>query len=556
MSITPAELQVAQRSETGRARPHNEDYVDHYVPQDPQQLATKGALYLVADGMGGHQAGEVASRAAVDLVIDQYYRDVTHDIGSSLVRAFRAANRMINEQAEADPSKAGMGTTLVAAVIVGQKVYVASVGDSRAYLVGQGRIAQITEDHSWVQEQIRAGMLTAEQARQHPQRNVVTRALGSKPSVEVDLFEGQIGEGDVVLMCSDGLSGLLEDREMQAIVESRTLEDACRDLVALANERGGGDNITVLIVGHRPAEAARRSPEGPSGALGEAGPPVATRAKSKPVLLAVATVVGLALIVAIGVLVARLLAGPAEPVASATPDPTGLALTAAAAGTPVLTATLGVTPTATTIITPTDTVPSPQGTAMLSGSPTVTLIPSRTATPTRTPGPPAPTKSPTATGTRDLLPGYPPVELAAPVADDATPLSGAETFEWRYNRPLKTDEAFQVLIWRQGSTGEHAGAAAPTTEKRQSINLDDLLSLRGGSGKYFWSVVVVRVDDGRVVLRLSDEAAPWSFTYAAPSQPPESTAAPTKTPAQPVGTLQPPGGGGLPTIGPMPTVGG
>ena len=118
------DLTVAKLTDTGRSRPFNEDYVDFYIPSDPQQRAHKGAIYLVADGMGGHQAGEVASQGAVEVVIDYYYRDTTHDIGTSLVRAFRAANQQLYEQAQADPSKAGMGTTLVAAVVLGRKVYV------------------------------------------------------------------------------------------------------------------------------------------------------------------------------------------------------------------------------------------------------------------------------------------------------------------------------------------------------------------------------------------------------------------------------------------------
>jgi serine/threonine protein phosphatase PrpC len=256
---SPAEFQVAQLSDPGRVRAHNEDYVDHYVPSDPEQLATRGAMYVVADGMGGHQAGEVASRAAVELVIEQYYADATHDVGTGLVRAIRAANRIIYEQAQADLSKGGMGTTLVAVVIVGSTVHVANVGDSRAYLIGSDGITQITDDHSWVQEQVRTGMLTPEQARQHPQRNIVTRALGSKPSVEVDLFRGQLAEGDTLLLCSDGLSGLVEDRELQAVVESQPAEEASRTLVAMANERGGADNITVLIV-HTPRELAAVAP--------------------------------------------------------------------------------------------------------------------------------------------------------------------------------------------------------------------------------------------------------------------------------------------------------
>ena len=168
-AATPAlDLEIAKLSDTGQSRPHNEDYVGYFIPTDPQQLARKGAIYLVADGMGGHSAGEVASEAAVELAIGHYYSDPSDDVGTSLVNAFQEANRLIYEQAQADPSKSGMGTTLVAAVILGRKVYLANVGDSRAYLVNGRGITQISEDHSWVAEQMRAGLLTEKEARRHP----------------------------------------------------------------------------------------------------------------------------------------------------------------------------------------------------------------------------------------------------------------------------------------------------------------------------------------------------------------------------------------------------
>jgi serine/threonine protein phosphatase PrpC len=248
-------LVFAQRSDTGRVRSHNEDAMGHLIPPDGRQRARKGAIYLVADGMGGHQAGEVASRQAIAVSIERYFADGSRDVTTSLVRALRAANREIYEQAQADPSKAGMGTTLVAAVIVADKVYVANVGDSRAYVLGEQGIAQVTDDHSWVSEQVRAGLLTPDQARGHPQRNLVTRALGTRPSVEIDVFEGAIAPGDVVLLCSDGLTNLLEDEEIAAILRQHPPEEAAQALVEAANQRGGPDNITVMVVA-----AAQESP--------------------------------------------------------------------------------------------------------------------------------------------------------------------------------------------------------------------------------------------------------------------------------------------------------
>jgi serine/threonine protein phosphatase PrpC len=269
----PLELRVARLTDTGLVRPHNEDYMGSYIPPDPQRLARKGAIYLVADGMGGHNAGESASQGAVELVMEHYYADTTQDPGISLIRAFQAANHHLYEQARADPSKAGMGTTLVAAVILGRKAYVANVGDSRAYLVNGKGIIQITEDHSWVAEWERAGQLTPDQARRHPHCNLVTRALGSRPSVEVDLFEGGWGAGDTLLLCTDGLTGPVGDGEIEAIVRAHPPEEAARLLVARANERGGSDNVSVLIVATReeasplaPEDAFRPEEEAPSPA--------------------------------------------------------------------------------------------------------------------------------------------------------------------------------------------------------------------------------------------------------------------------------------------------
>ena len=260
------DLMVAELTDVGRARPRNEDYVKHHVPLEPEQLARKGSIYLVADGMGGHQAGDVASRGAVEKAIEHYYEDSSDEIGKSLIRAFQIANEQIHAQAEADPSKSGMGTTLVAAVILGRKVYVANVGDSRAYLINRQKMTQITHDHSWVEEQVRVGLLTPEQALRHPQRNLVTRALGSRPSVEVDLFEGEIDAGDTLLLCSDGLTGRVKDREIERIVRDSHPQQAAKELVDLANERGGKDNITVLIISAREElETVRAVPIAPVG---------------------------------------------------------------------------------------------------------------------------------------------------------------------------------------------------------------------------------------------------------------------------------------------------
>jgi serine/threonine protein phosphatase PrpC len=411
-------LQIAQLTDVGRTRPHNEDYVSHFVPTDPQQQSAKGSLFLVADGMGGHQAGEVASRHAVEMVIQQYYSDTEHDVGSSLVRAFRAANRAIYEQAQADPSRTGMGTTLVAAVILGRKVYLANVGDSRAYMVNRAGIDQITVDHSWVEEQMQAGLLTAEQARRHPQRNLVTRALGSRSSVEVDLFEGLMGEQDTLILCSDGLTTHLEDWELEAAVRQHPPQEAAQLLIDTANKRGGGDNITVLIVAGQKKAALAPAPA-VAGAPRRALPLI-------PIVVAFAAVLVLA---GVGLLVVpSLLTGKATPTDTAMPTqpsevPTqtpAATQTALPAQAPSLTETLQ----ATQMVSPTATLAStwtPTGTA----TPTATPTPEPTATPTSTPEPTVtesvvPT-TPTVSAVLTSVPGLPSPVPDTPPPDDAPP---------------------------------------------------------------------------------------------------------------------------------------
>jgi serine/threonine protein phosphatase PrpC len=221
-------------------------------------------LYLVADGMGGHAAGEVASRLAVE-VIESFITD-THgaDVnrtwpfpydtalsldGNRLKAAFRLANRRIAAAMQEDEARRGMATT-AAAVLVGRgKPVVAHVGDSRVYMWRDGQLQQITEDHSWVGEQVRAGVLSDADARRHPWRNVVTRALAGGDDPEVEIADLDVNAGDRVLICSDGLSGVVPLEKIEAIIAGAAdLQQACTTLVAAANEAGGPDNITVALL--------------------------------------------------------------------------------------------------------------------------------------------------------------------------------------------------------------------------------------------------------------------------------------------------------------------
>ncbi|GCE25438.1 hypothetical protein KDA_09220 [Dictyobacter alpinus] len=241
-------LDVAQLTDVGRKRPHNEDNMAYVIPRDSQVMAKKGALFIVADGMGGHAAGEVASEIAVDTVSNVYYQDETDDIPLSLMNAIKRANALIHQRAAENMMRSGMGTTCVAAVLRGGVAYVANVGDSRAYMVRQGRVKQVSQDHSWVEEQVRAGLLTKEQARSHAQRNVITRALGTQAEVEVDVFTEILEDGDTFVLCSDGLSGPVGEEDLRAIVNQYLPQESVYHLVERANENGGPDNITAIVV--------------------------------------------------------------------------------------------------------------------------------------------------------------------------------------------------------------------------------------------------------------------------------------------------------------------
>ena len=241
-------LDVAQLTDVGRKREHNEDNMAHVIPKDPQVMARKGALFIVADGMGGHAAGEVASEIAVDAVTNVYYQDDSDDVATSLLHAIKRANALIHQRAAENMLRSGMGTTCIAAVLRGNMAYIANVGDSRAYLVRGGQVRQVSQDHSWVAEQVRAGLLTEEQARNHAQRNVITRCLGTQADVDIDVFPEPLEENDALVLCSDGLSGYISDADILKTVEQAGPQESVYHLIEQANENGGPDNITAIVV--------------------------------------------------------------------------------------------------------------------------------------------------------------------------------------------------------------------------------------------------------------------------------------------------------------------
>jgi len=243
-------VEVGSLSDPGRVRELNEDYfgTPETMNISRDSVKQKGRLYAVADGMGGHAAGEVASRQAICILFEKYYASPSVEPLQRMKEAIEAANADVYAQASLDRAKTGMGTTLVAAVLQGRDLYVANVGDSRAYLVHEQNIEQITSDHSWVNEQVQAGIITEQEAREHLYRNIITRSLGTKPDVDIDFFQKKVQAGDVLVLCCDGLSNEVEDGEIVRIVRAPDPQQAAQELVALANQRGGSDNITAIVV--------------------------------------------------------------------------------------------------------------------------------------------------------------------------------------------------------------------------------------------------------------------------------------------------------------------
>lgn len=254
------EVALSLQTDVGCVREVNEDCVLVIQPGDPEVIARKGLLVLVADGMGGHSAGEVASNKAVE-VISRVYYEQDGDPQSALKNAFNQASREIFEMSENDESLRGMGTTCTALVLKNGSALAAHVGDSRLYLVRGGQIYTMTEDHSEVMEMVKRGLISLEQARHHPDKNVILRAIGSHPEVEVSTWDEPmpVREGDRFLLCSDGLYDLVEDEEIKRVVEEEEPRSACENLIALAKQRGGYDNISVGVVNFLPlAEAPGR----------------------------------------------------------------------------------------------------------------------------------------------------------------------------------------------------------------------------------------------------------------------------------------------------------
>jgi len=453
-------LTVQHRSDAGRVRAHNQDYLGYRQPKEAELRAQAGWLYVVADGVGGAQAGEVASKLAVQTLLAAYYHSYGETPADRLRKAFSEANHAVHERASQQEGPHRMSTTLVAAVVRGGELTVANVGDSRAYLIRDGQMRQVTHDHSVVARLVAEGVITPEQAERHPQRHVISRSIGARAKVEADLFRETFHSGDRLLLCSDGLTEHVTGAEILAAMQAEDPEASVQRLVNLANDRGGTDNITVLVVRALREREERLPPQ-------ETEKVAVSRRVPWPWIGAIVTIL---LICVAGLAAgALLLLNPTPtPTATATPLPPFIVSTATATtiptptypptATPPPTATDTATPLPTDTPAPTDT-PSPTVTETAPPAPADTLSPTPTETASPTPTdtlsptptettPPKPTDTPSPTMTATATPR--PTEAPAPTP---TATSTSET------SPLPTPTA--TLTTTPTSTTEGSPLSTP-----------------------------------------------------------------------------------------------
>jgi len=242
-------VKVFGKTDVGKRRANNQD--QFVVDRDLQ-------FFAIADGMGGHAAGEVASQIAIETLVERIPANGRTESDETapqpetrLVEAILEGNRRICESVTTHEERRGMGTTLVTFWHVADNALIGHVGDSRAYRLREGQLDRLTEDHSWVEEQVRRGVLSDEEAHNHPMRNVVTRAMGSAESPEVELNHAEVRPGDLYLLCSDGLNSMVSDEEIRQTLAryADSPEEACGGLIEQANAKGGDDNITVIVIG-------------------------------------------------------------------------------------------------------------------------------------------------------------------------------------------------------------------------------------------------------------------------------------------------------------------
>jgi len=249
MNVKPG-IEVAGLSDVGCQRENNEDSYLYWEPGSDEEFQRKGRLAVIADGMGGHEGGQEASRLAVETVREVYDQVVGDDPQAALLESLAAAHTRIQDYAEQHPAFQGMGTTCTALVLRGRQLYFAHVGDSRLYLVRDARVLRLTRDHSYVGRLVESGIVRAEDAEKHPQRHILTAALGAGREVAIDSAEQAVTllEGDDLLLCTDGLWSVVTEEELETAVTTNTPSECCAALVKLARQRGGPDNITLQVL--------------------------------------------------------------------------------------------------------------------------------------------------------------------------------------------------------------------------------------------------------------------------------------------------------------------
>jgi len=252
--LTPVELRVTPqvrfgaRTDLGRQRENNEDKFEFYIPEDDRQLATRGKIFVVCDGMGGHAAGQIASELSAKTFIESYLKHTSDDPSQAGAAAVHVAHRYVLDIANTIPSRRGMGTTLSALCLVQDQGFIFQVGDSRIYRLRDGSYEQLTTDHNWVEQVVALGTMSREDAEQHPYRNMITRSIGHDEDFRPDVFTFGLEPGDVFVLCSDGVSKHVPDHVMHEVVATLPPSLAVWELINAALIDGGSDNATAIVV--------------------------------------------------------------------------------------------------------------------------------------------------------------------------------------------------------------------------------------------------------------------------------------------------------------------
>lgn len=571
--ISDPTIGIGALTDAGRSGKNNEDNFVVFESQSGSKEGTTGwsaaQVLLVADGIGGNVAGEMASQMAVDTFREAFAGAQSQSLSQRLVEALESANSTIYQKTLDQPNLQGMGTTVVAAALAGSRLYVAHAGDSRAYLIRKGKAYQLTLDHTWAQEAIEAGRLTAAQAREHPNRHVIKRYVGIAPTVEVDPLLVDINRGpldpdqiqswpktdhldlqrdDTLLLCSDGLTDVVSDKEIEQTVTRNQPQEAARKLIELANKAGGPDNITVLIL-------QRRQPGAPVAKPGGRSPVMAAILGAVLIAMAIGTWVVLgnqstdnnsatATATAIAFANAATVTTPQTAPATATSEPTATAMPATATAAATFTPSPSPTASATVTQLPTDSIAGTQtavaaitdqkamsGTtnmvSILDGTPvtgtiTVTATPNgvRTRPPTSTPvqDPPTPTatmtptvtptvnqvRTPTKTTANPAAPSLatptntnstsntPAVTVSLLKPNDGDTFDNKVTLEWAISSPLPEGYLFEPVFWREGEDPMRDGRGYGGTTKGTNISVSAETFRKSGEGRYFWGVLLIQ----------------------------------------------------------------